>query len=323
MRRRTLLAAACALALPAPFSVLAQQARRKYRVGVLLPTKLLAVERLAAVRERLASHGFIEGRNLSIDMRYPASWTQASRESAARDVIALQPDAMLTTTTILTRTAQAATSSVPIVFAWVADPVASGIVTEYARPGGNTTGFSLRFFELTAKRLELLHELLPSAKRVAAVSRAWDDPPIETAWRSAQATAQRLGVELVRLDARAFPPRSTDAHAFLILDPFGVFGMSSAMREIIRYTVEQRIAAIFADVESVEAGGLISYATNLHDDLRRGADLLARVLRGDRPAELPVDQAARFELAVNLRTARAIGVKVPQSLLLRADRVIE
>ncbi|MGH8725148.1 MAG: ABC transporter substrate-binding protein [Burkholderiales bacterium] len=246
-----------------------------------------------------------------------------ARRRVVRDLLKLQPDVMLTTTTILTRTAQAATKSVPIVFTWVGDPVASGIVREYARPGGNATGFSLRFFELTAKRLELLHELLPSAKRVAALSRVWDDPPIEIAWRSGLATAQRLGIELVRLDARAFPPESSSAHAFLILDPFGMFGMGGAMREIVRYTVEQRIPAVFADSESVEVGGLISYATNLHDDLRRSADLVARVLRGDKPAELPVDQAARFELAVNLRTARAIGVTVPKSVLLRADRVIE
>jgi putative ABC transport system substrate-binding protein len=230
---------------------------------------------------------------------------------------------LLTTTTILTRAAQTATASVPIVFTWVGDPVASDIVKDYARPGGNATGVTLRFFELTAKRLELLHELLPSAKRVAALSRVWDDPPIVIAWRNAQAASQRLGIELLRLDARVFPPKSFDAHALLILDPFGVFGMSTAMKEIVRHTVEQRIPAIFADTESVEAGGLMSYATNLNGDLQRSADMVARVLRGDKPAELPVDQAARFELAVNLKTARAISLAVPQSVLLRADRVIE
>jgi putative tryptophan/tyrosine transport system substrate-binding protein len=321
MKRRRFLAASGSLLIAR--AALAQQQRRVYRIAVLLPTKLLAVERLAAIRERLASHGFVEGRNLGIEMRYPASWTQASREDAVREALKQQPDAILTTTTILTRAVQAATKSVPVVFAWVGDPVASGVVKDYARPGGNATGFSLRFFELTAKRFELLHELLPSVKRVAAVSRVWDDPPIETAWRSGLATARRLGIELVRLDLRDSVPDGSGAPAWLILDPFGIFGMNSAMREVVRYTVERRVPAIFADSESVEVGGLISYATNLHDDLRRGADLVARVLRGDKPGALPVDQAARFELAVNLRTARAIGVTVPKSVLLRADRVIE
>lgn len=322
MKRRALLTAACAVGLAAPLCATAQQAGRRYRVGLLLPTNLHAAERLAIVRERLASHGFIEGRNLRIDMRYPASWAQASWESVVGELLELQPDALFTTTTILTRTAQTATKSVPIVFTWVGDPVASAIVKDYARPGGNATGSTLRFFELTGKRLELLYELVPSVKRVAALSRVWDDPPIAIAWRNAQATAQRLGIELVQLDGRVFPPKVMDGQALLVLDPFGVFGMNSAMRDIVRHTVERRIGAIFADVESVQAGELMSYATNLHDDLRRGADLLVRVLRGDRPAEMPVDQAARFELAINLKTARAIGVSVPQSLLLRADRVI-
>jgi putative ABC transport system substrate-binding protein len=322
-RRRILLLAAGAFGLAGPAGVWAQQIARSRRVGLLLPTERLAAERLALVRERLARNGFVEGRNLAIDMRSPASWTEASWQAAVGSVLALKPDVLLTTTTLLTRAAQAATTSVPIVFTWVGDPVASGIVKEYGRPGGNATGVSLRYFELTAKRLELLRELLPAARRVAALSRVWDDPPIAIAWRNAQAAAGRLGIELLRLDIRIFPPKEVEADAFLILDPFGVFGVGSAMKAVIRYTVEQRIPAIFADTESVEAGGLMSYATNLHGDLRRGADLAARVLRGAKPAELPVDQASRFELAVNLGTARSMGVRIPQPLLLRADRVIE
>jgi putative ABC transport system substrate-binding protein len=323
VKRRGLLAAAGALGLATPLGVLAQQAARQYRVALLLPTKLLAAERREIVRQRLASHGLDEGRNLALDMRYPERWTPEAWKNAVGELLALRPDALLTSTTLLTRTAQEAAKSVPIVFTWVGDPVASGIVKDYARPGGNATGLSLRYPELTAKRVELLHELLPSARRVAGVSRVWDDPPVVLSWQNAQAAARRLGIELVRLDARTFPPEGSVAQAFLILDPFGVFGMNNAMRQIVRYTVEQRIPAIFADSESVEAGGLMSYATNLHDDLRRGVDLVVRVLRGARPADIAVDQAARFELAVNLKTAREIGLKIPQSLMLRADRVIQ
>jgi putative ABC transport system substrate-binding protein len=188
------------------------------------------------------------------------------------------------------------------------------------------TGVSIRFFELAAKRLELVRELLPSAKRVAVASGVFDSV-LEAAMVFVQRASEQLGLELVRVEgplAHAIRASTkTGAHAVSLMAPFAVLGQLSTAAEVVRHSIEQRIPAIFPDVESVELGGLMSYATNLSDDLRRGADLLARVLRGERPGDLPIDQSSRFELAVNLKTARAMSLAIPQSLLVRADRVIE
>lgn len=279
-------------------------------------------------RERLATHGFVDGRNLAIGHRFPLEWTAASREAAARELVAARPDALLCCSTLLTRAAMAASPSVPIVFVWVADPVASGIVKSYARPGGNATGVSLRYFELAAKRLELVRELLPSARRIAVYSSVFDSQ-IESLVRTLREPADNLGFELVQADGRAGMRPAVDgavraaATALVMLDPLAVFGRLADAKEIAAYAIERRLPLVGTDIETCELGGLISYATNLNDDMRRAADLMARVLRGDKPAELPVDQAARFELVVNLGTARGIGITVPQSLLARADRVIE
>lgn len=288
----------------------------------------MPAERLSLFRERLAVHGFVDGRNLSVAYKFPAQWTQASREAAARELIALQPDALLCFSTLLTRAGMAASRSVPIVFVWVADPVASSIVKSYGRPGGNATGVSLRYFELGVKRLELVRELLPSAKRIAVYSSVFDSQ-IETLLRTLQRPAESLGFELVQADGRAGMRQAVDgavragSKALVMLDPLAVFGRLADAKDIAAYTIERRVPLVGTDIETCELGGLISYATNLNDDLRRGADLVARVLRGDKPAELPVDQAARFDLVVNLGTARGIGITVPQSILARADRVIE
>lgn len=222
----------------------------------------------------------------------------------------------------------AASESVPIVFVWVADPVTSGIVKSYARPGGNATGVSLRYFELSIKRLELARELLPSAKRIGVYSSVFD-PQIEVILGTLQGPAEKLGFELVQVDGRAGMRSAIDgavrggAKALVMLDPLAIFGRLADAKDIAAYAIERRLPLVCTDIETCELGGLISYATNVHEDLRRGANLVARVLRGDKPAELPVDQAARFELAVNLGTARGIGMTVPRSILARADRVIE
>jgi putative ABC transport system substrate-binding protein len=324
MKRRELLVASGAL-LTAPFA-LAQQPGRKYRIGVLLPMPTEVGKRyLAVIGEQIATQGFVEGRNLHIDAQFVPYGSRPNID-AARELLALKPDAILACSTLVAQAAKAATSAVPVVFTWVSDPAISGIVKEYAKPGGNVSGVSIRFFELAAKRLELVRELLPSAKRVAVASGVFDSV-LEAAMVFVQRASEQLGLELVRVEGpHAHAIRASTkagAHAVLLMAPFAVLGQLSDAAEVARHAIEQRLPAIFPDVESVEIGGLMSYATDLRDDLRRGADLLARVLRGERPAELPVDQASRFELAVNLTTARAMGLAIPQSLLVRADRVIE
>lgn len=218
--------------------------------------------------------------------------------------------------------------AVPIVFTWVADPVKSKIVADFAKPGGNATGVTNRFLDLTAKRIELARELVPSMKRVAVLAGVFD-VSLVAAMEVAERAAEQLGIVLTRVEAglewkRALHRAVTEgADAVVITTPFSMFGMRFAAEDVVRESIEKRITTVFSDIETVPAGGLIGYASSLAGDMRRGADVLARVLRGEPPANIPVDQATRFELALNLKTARAIGLQVPQSLLVRADRVIE
>lgn len=320
-RRRMVALAAAGAALP--LLARAQRTDRRYRVGILLPVDTSAAH-LPVVRERLAAQGFVEGRNLEIDVRYART-----NPDAAQELLARKPDAILAATDDAVRAAQAATKSTPIVFVWVADPVLSGFVQALGRPGGGTTGVANRYYELTAKRLELLHELLPGARRVGMTGRLFD-PVGKTALRVAQDTAKRLKIELISLadigwDWSHMLERmvAARAQAMCISANHAMTGDRFTAENGIRALAKARMPAIFAETETVEMGGLMSYATSLHDELRRAADLMVKILRGDRPSDVPVEQVARFELAINRRTARALGLKVPQSILLRADRVID
>lgn len=318
-RRQILLGGAATLLWKA--SALAQ---RTYRVGVLLPMAGMAGEPyVAVIREQLAREGFVEGRNLRLEVQYAGGpWADV------RELVQSKPDAFLVCTTILTRSLHAAVDSVPIIFAWVADPVFSGIVQSYSRPGGNVTGVANRFFELAKKRTELLRELLPLASRAAMAAGVFD-ATIEIAMRQAQEVAKRLDLELFRAEAAAdwvgALGRAVDAgaDAVLVLTPFSVFGMRWAAEDVVRFSIERRVPVVYSDLESVELGGLMSYGNSFMADLRQAADLLARVLKGAKPGEIAIEQAARFELAVNMKTARAIGIEIPRSILLRADRVTE
>ena len=321
-RRRFLLAGGSLLAAPL---VHAQQPRRNFRVGALFVGGAAATQLYrAALRDRLATHGFVEGRNLTIDARGAAGQFHEDRE-VARELLAAKPDAIFTCSTRVTEAAQAATKSVPIIFAWVADPVASGLVKSYARPGGNVTGVTNRFGELLLKRLELVRELIPGAKRVALVTGVAGTFEV-TATASREAAAQ-LGVELLEIAVLGnwggAIDRAKKSGADAIL-PVATFGDQPVSGEVVvQLTNQLRIPTLFADAEMTERGGLMSLGTNLVEDMRRGADLLARVLKGAKPADIPVDQAARFELVVNLKTAKALGITIPQSVSLRTDRVIE
>lgn len=327
MRRRTILLGGAAGAVLAATGVRAQQPRRDHRIGVLLPIAgLAAAPHMSALREQLAKHGFVEGQNLSIDIQIPEFGARPAAV-AVRELIDRKPDAMLVLGTQLAQAAVAATDAIPMVFAWVGDPLASGILKDLARPDRNVTGVTSRFFELAAKRVELVRELLPTARRLAMASNYFDST-LETAMQYAQRAAEQLGIELVRVEVGGSwsngiqASMKTGAQAVLVMTPFAFFGMQLAAEEVVRDSLEHRFPAVFSNVETVDMGGLISYATRLTDDLRRGAALLARLLRGEKPRDLPVDQAARFELAINLKTARAIGLTIPPSLLVRADRVV-
>jgi len=324
-RREFLLASGALLAVPLAH---AQKPGRNYRIGALLSSGPGMELYRTALRERLASHGFVEGRNLHIDARGEAGALHADRDTV-RAMVAAKADAIFTCSTRATEAALLATKSVPIVFAWVPDPVASGIVKSYAKPGGNATGVTNRFGELLVKRLELARELLPRAKRVAVVEVSASADLFESSVPAVRKAAAQLGIELLEMVKTwrgGWEPALDDAikAGAEALVPFAWFADSPVTGDlIVEFANRHRIPVVFADAETVDRGGLISWGTNLVDDVRRGADLLARVLKGAKPADLPVDQAARFEMVVNLRTAKAIGLTVPQTVLLRADRVIE
>ena len=300
------------------------QTKRVFNVGALVPMAGLAAQPyLSALRERLDAHGFVEGRNLRIAVRHASN-----PPMEAGDLVAAAPDALFACTAPLARALTQATQSIPIVFAWVADPVHAGLVQSYARPGANVTGVANRYAELAQKRVELLHELLPAARRVSVLAGVFDET-MEDTLRHARIAAQRLGIAFNEAHTCAFWTEElgealvSSADAIMAITPFAAYGTQWISEDLARFSIARRLPVVFSDLESVALGGLVSYGNSFIGDVRHAAGLLGQVLEGAKPAEVPVELAARFELAVNLRTARAIGVEVPQSILLRADRVID
>ena len=326
LERRRLVLAGAALLLAG--HAVAQQPDRRYRVAVLTPFALPDGQPyLVALRERLAAQGFIEGANLTLVPRVAIADRARAKEYIV-DLARSKLDAVFSLSTILTLGAQDATKSVPIVFSWVGDPALSGIVKDYRSPGGNTTGVTNRYFEVLAKRLELVREIFPDAKKVVVLA-GFFDSTLQAAMEIAEPEAARLGL---KLDRRAVggawahaiaQVAPSNAEVAFVVTPFSMFGLGKWAQETVRAALDKRVRVVYSDRESVELGGLVSYATNPVEDVRRGADILARVLKGESPATLAVDQASRFELALNLKTAKALGLTIPQSVLIRADRIID
>lgn len=323
-RRRFLVAAGASLAAQLTWApaAQAQQAGRIYRVGVFFDGGSSSWGPYReALAERLAAQGFVEGRNLQTIWRGGTGSRHEDRE-LARGLVATRPDAILAFSSPMTQAVQWATTSVPIVFANVGDPVAEGIVKSYARPGGNVTGVSSRDRQLLAKRLELLRELLPKAKRVAYLRPPVSNPAVAASEGLVRDIAARLGFELLVGDAVSQLGNIEAKRPEAILVYF-VLGARLTTENLIATAAKLRIPSVFSDADSVTLGGLAAYGTNPIANTRRAADLLARVLKGANPAEIPVNQAARYELVINMKTAKEIGLTIPQSILLRADRVIE
>ena len=326
MKRRAAIQLACAM-LAAPRLVLGQ-AQRVFRVIVLHSAPIPSGPYHAALKERLAAHGFVEGKNLVLDAPVISTTRLNVRQDSAK-AFARTPDVVLTFTPNLTEDAILQAPKLPLVFVWVGDPVKGGLAKNYARPGGNITGVSNRSADVAVKRLELLRELSPTIKRVAVVGSTFQ-PEAEAAMAGLRASAPQLGFELLEVSTSVLLQLpdlrraiQNGAQAMLPLHVYSAYGARDTGEEMVRLCATHRIPAIFAESELVEAGGLISYGTNLLDDVRRAADMLAKILRGTKPGDIPIDQASQFELAVNLRTAREIKVPIPPAVLARANRVIE
>ena len=279
---------------------------------------------LAALRQGLRALGYREGQNIVITARYAGG--KFERLSAlAAELVALKPDVIVTAGPQPARAVKQATDTIPIVLAVISDPVGEGLVASLARPGGNITGMSFENPELTAKRLELLTQAVPGVKRIAVLSDATFGPT--GGLRELQAAAPALGLELNVIEVRgpdAFTAafrsaRSGRADALVVLaSPL----LNAHRRELVEHAARNRLPATYEVRAFVEAGGLMSYGPSFADMYRRSAAYVDKILKGARPADLPVEQASRFELVVNLKTAEALGLTLPPSVLQRADEVI-
>ncbi len=309
--------------LAAPLAADAQQAVRAYRIGVLGNDPWPALEGL---RQGLRELGYIEGQNLHFEYR----WVEGRSDrfpALAADLVRLKVDAIVTWGTPGTSAAKQATTTIPIIMAATGDPVGAGLISSLARPGGNITGQSSLAAELEAKRLELLKELLPSLSRVGVLFNA-ANPYTVPAVKHARLAAQVLGLKLDLVDVRTADDldsalltltRLRPDAALVMAEPFLV----SRRARITEFMAKSQFPAAYSQREYVETGGLIAYATNYYELFRRAATFVDKILKGAKPADLPVEQPTKFELVINLKTARALGLTIPQSLLIRADKVIE
>jgi putative ABC transport system substrate-binding protein len=326
MNRREIFGGLLALgAACAPLVALAQRQGKTWRVGILQPG--VPPEPLVdALREGMRDLGYVEGRDVTFEIRWAEGRLDRLGELMA-SLIAAKVDLITTFSTPLALAAQRATSTVPIVFTGVGDPVGAGVVPNLARPGGNATGLSTLATELSAKRLEILHEIVPGVSRLAML---WNDknPSMVLRAREASAAGAKLGVtiqslgvnEQVDFEAAFVAIRRSESAALLTLaDPF----TRANRQQIVDLAARMRLPSIYELREFAEAGGLISYGPSLVGMHRRAAVYIDKILKGARPGDLPVEQPSVFELIVNLKTARALGIRIPQSVLLRADRVIE
>ena len=291
-----------------------------HRIGYLSPGPGYPFE---PFRNELQTLGYVEGRNLVIERR-SAEGDPERLQQLASNLAQLRVEVIVTATTAATQAAQRATSTIPIVFALADDPVGLGLVASLPKPGGNITGLTGLIVELTGKRLELIKEALPKARRVAVL---WGPYPISTAaLKEAQGASRTVGLQLQPVEVRkpadldgAFARiRARHAQALLVL-PHPIFVAERA--HIVQLAAKHRLPTVYHLREFVEAGGLMSYGPDVAQMSRSAAVYVDKILKGAKPAELPVEQPSKFELTINLKTAKALGITVPDSLLLRAEQV--
>jgi putative ABC transport system substrate-binding protein len=307
-------------------SVEAQQAKKVPRVGVLwLYSPAIASPFAEAFRQGLRELGYVEGKNIVIEYRH-AEGKYDRLPSLAAELVRLNVDIIVTASTQAAQAGQQATRSIPIVMTVVSDPVESGLVSSLARPGGNVTGLSLLHPELSGKRVELLKEVIPKLSRVAVLSNL-SNPIIPPLLRETEAAARAVGVQLQVVEVRgpieldsAFGAMTRDRAGALVVLPDGTF--QNERRRIAALAAKGRLPTMYAWREAVDDGGLMAYGASVPDILRRAATYVDKILKGTKPADLPVEQPLKFELVINLKTAKQIGLTVPQSVLYRADKVI-
>jgi putative ABC transport system substrate-binding protein len=324
-RREFMLLAGAAVAQPIALG--AQQPLR--RVGVLLNRAAgdpEAADSMGAFVQAIGELGWRIGDNLRIEYRYSAGNPEAFRKYAS-ELVALAPDIILASSTLSVAAVRQSSRSIPIVFTSVSDPVGAGIVESIAKPGGNATGFMLAEYSVGGKWLDLLKQLAPEVKRVAVVRHS-DNPAGIAQFGAIQSAAASLGVVATPIDVQDASEIDRSIAAFARSPNGGIIVTGSAIatihRElIISLAARHRLPAVYTDRFAVASGGLISYGPDFVDQFRRAAGYVDRILRGAKPADLPVQAPTRYALAINLKAAKALGLSVPQALLASANEVIE
>jgi putative tryptophan/tyrosine transport system substrate-binding protein len=323
MDRRRLLLTSLAGVLVAPFAV---EAGKVYRIGYLIYGSPASVaHRTEALRMGLRDLGYIEGKNITIVFR--SADTAGQLPEAAADLVRLKVDVIFATSSTEVEASRQATKTIPIVFATHADPEGVGHVASLARPGGNITGLTLVQTEIVTKELEVMKQALPHIRRIGVLL-TLTAPSYRPSAHALEAAAPKVGVQLLTVPVQT--PQDLDG-AFTMMTRERVNGflavsspLTRAQRALLaELGLKHRLPGMFMTRENVEAGGLMSYGPDLVDMTRRAATYIDRILKGARPADLPVEQASKFELVINLKTAKALGLTIPPSLLLRADRVID
>ena len=317
----------CSMLLALPFPAQAQQPARILRIGILVGSSAsLNQARVEAFRRRLRELGYVEGKNIAIEYRYAEGKYERLPDLAA-ELVRLKVDVIVTSGSAILA-AKKASPTMPIVFAAAGDPVGSGLVASLARPGGNITGLSAMAPDLDGKRLELLKEAFPKLARVAFLWVGSGGARGNLTLTDMEPAAKALGVKLLSLEVRtlddfdsAFARAKRERAEALIATPGAL--IVTQQRQVLEFAAKNRLPAMYPGSEFVEAGGLMSYAPSYTDLFRRAADFVDKILKGTKPAEIPVEQPMKFEFVISLIAAKQIGVTIPPNVLVRADRVIK
>jgi ABC-type uncharacterized transport system substrate-binding protein len=325
MKRRQFITLLGGATVAWPLAARAQQSGKLPTIGFLGASPSIESQRVAVFVQRLRELAWIDGRNLAIEYRWAEGRNERYAENAA-ELVRLKVDVIVTVATPPTLAAKQATTDIPIVFAAASDPVGTGLVASLARPGGNVTGLSNQIPDLAGKRLELLREVIPDLRRLAIIANV-GNPASVLDIGEAKATARALGLEVTTSEIRraedispAFDALKGRADAlYVCVDPL----LNTHRIRINTLALAARLPTMHGLREYVEAGGLMSYGPNLPDLLRRAADYVDKILRGAKPGDIPVEQPTRFDLIINLTTAKALGLEIPPKLLTLADEVIE
>jgi len=327
IRRRQFLLAVGAGSLLVSLPILAQQEKRLRRIGYYSNGNPQAsISWLAGFREGMAEMRWVEGRDYVIDARY-GNGDSSDGQGVAAQLVATQPDLLLTPADTSASQLARQTKTIPIVFAVAQDPAGSGVIASLRRPGGNVTGMSALTRDLAAKRLQLLKEAFPRVSHVVVLSDTRNLGNVVTA-KEAEAAAPRLGMRVTVIGLRqtteieaAFKQGTALGAQAYMVNGSGV--INTQRQEIADRIIRLKVPAIFGSTLFSEAGGLMSYAPSDRDNFRRAAGYVDKILKGANPGDLPVEQATNFEMVVNMKTAKAMGIKFPQSILLQATRLIE